>query len=68
MRRIPIATALGLLLGLVLAACGGNDSNADNQAATPAGSTDWAQLIAHNMLVAYNSRDYQAFSRTGRHR
>lgn len=63
MRRIVIPTALGLLLGLVLAACGGNASNAGDQAETPAVSADRAQLIAENMLVAYNSGDYQAFSR-----
>jgi hypothetical protein len=56
MRRIVIPTALALLLGLVLAACGGN---AGNQGETPAVSTDRAQLISQNMLVAYNSGDYQ---------
>ena len=63
MRRIVILTALGLLLGLVLAACGGNASSAGDQAETPAVSADRAQAIAQNMLVAYNSGDYQAFSR-----
>jgi hypothetical protein len=63
MRRIVIATALGLLLGSVLAACGGNDTGTGDQAGTAAVSTDRAQAIAQNMLVAYNSGDYQAFSR-----
>jgi hypothetical protein len=62
MRRNIIPMALGLLLGLVLAACGGNTSGTGDQAGTPAMSTDRAQTIAHNMLVAYNSGDYQAFS------
>jgi hypothetical protein len=62
MRGSVILTVLGLLLGLVVAACAGNDSNAGEQAGTPAG-TDRAWRIAHNMLLAYNSGDYQAFSR-----
>jgi hypothetical protein len=63
MRRIVIPTVLGLLLGVVLAACGGNNSSTGDQTGTAAVGTDRAQAIAHNMLVAYNSGDYQAFSR-----
>jgi hypothetical protein len=63
MRRIVIPVALGLLLAAGLAACGGNDRNAGDQAATAAVGTERARTIAQNMLVAYNSGDYQAFSR-----
>lgn len=63
MRRIVIATALGLLLGVMSAACGGDDSGTGDQPGPAVVGTDRAQAIAHNMLVAYNSGDYQAFSR-----
>jgi hypothetical protein len=63
MRRLAIPTALGFLLVVVLTACGGNDTSASDQPGTAAVSTDRAQAIAQNMLVAYNSGDYQAFSR-----
>jgi hypothetical protein len=62
-RRIVIPTALGLLLAVVLAACGGDNGSAGRQAGQPAVTTDRAQTIAQNMLLAYNSGDYQAFSR-----
>jgi ABC-type glycerol-3-phosphate transport system substrate-binding protein len=63
MRRIVILTALGLLLGLVLAACGGNASSAGDQAETPAVSADRAQAIAQNMLVAHPLLGWPATSR-----
>lgn len=63
MRRIVISAALGLLLAVVLAACGGTDDSAGGGAGTAAVGTDRAQAIAQNMLLAYNSGDYQAFSR-----
>ena len=62
-RRMLNATALGLLLAVVLAACGGDNGSASRQAGRPAVTTDRAQTIAQNMLLAYNSGDYQAFSR-----
>jgi hypothetical protein len=48
---------------MVLAACGGNDPSISSQPGTAAVSADRAQAIAQNMLTAYNSGDYQAFSR-----
>lgn len=63
MRRIVISTALGLLLAVVLTACGGTDDSAGRQSGTGAVGTDRAQAIAQNMLLAYNSGDYQTFSR-----
>ena len=63
MRRIVIPTVLGFLLAIALAACGGSDGGASSQAATPAVNGERAQAIAENMLLAYNSGDYQAFSR-----
>jgi hypothetical protein len=62
MRRILVPTALGLLLVVVQAACGG-DTNGGGQPGTAAVSTDRARAIAQNMLLAYNSGDYQALSR-----
>jgi hypothetical protein len=62
MRRIVVLTPLGALLGVGLAARGGGDDGS-GQAPTSAVSTERAQAIAQNMLVAYNSGDYQAFSR-----
>lgn len=46
-----------------LGACGGGGDDGGGQAPTSAVSTDRAQAIAENMLVAYNSGDYQALSR-----
>jgi ABC-type glycerol-3-phosphate transport system substrate-binding protein len=63
MRRIVISTALGLVLAVVLAACGGTEDSAAGGAGTAAAGTDRAQAIAQNMLLAHNSGDYQAFSR-----
>jgi hypothetical protein len=63
MRRIIILTALGALLAVGLAACGGGGEDGGGQAPTSAVSTERAQAIAQNMLVAYNSGNYQAFSR-----
>jgi hypothetical protein len=63
MRRILMPTALGLLFAVVLAACGGDDNSANSQAGTPAATSERAQAIAQNMLLAYNSGDYQAFTR-----
>ena len=61
--RVLISAVLGLLLAVTLAACGGDDGSGGSQAATPAVNGDRAQAIAQNMLLAYNSGDYQAFSR-----
>jgi hypothetical protein len=63
MRRLLMPTALGFLLALVLAACGGEATSRGDQAGTAAAGTDRAQAIAQSMLLAYNSGDYQAFSR-----
>ena len=62
MRRAVVPAALGLLLGLVLVGCGSGDRSAGDQAGTSAVGAARAQAIAQNMLVAYNSGDYQAFS------
>jgi hypothetical protein len=59
MRRISILTAILALTG-VLAACGGATGD---QTQPPTVSPDRAQVIAENMLTAYNSGDYQAFRR-----
>jgi hypothetical protein len=45
-----------------LGACGGGGDDGGGQTPTSAVSTQRAQAIAHNMLVAYNSSDYQTFS------
>ena len=63
MRRIVKSMTLALLLAVVLAACGGEDGSAGGQRGTAAVGTDRVQAIAQNMLLAYNSGDYQAFSR-----
>ena len=60
MRRIVIPTALGLLLGLVLAACGGNASSAGDQAATPAVSTDRAQAVSLLAVAQQTADQYVA--------
>jgi hypothetical protein len=60
MRRMAVLMTLGVLLAVMLSACGGE--RADQ---APIATTDHEQVqaIAENMLVAYNLGDYQAFSR-----
>jgi hypothetical protein len=60
MRRTGMLAALGMLLAMTLAACGGERVE---QAPPTAMSSHQVQAIAENMLAAYNLGDYQAFSR-----
>ena len=53
---------LGALLAVALSACG-DDAASDAPAAAAPVSTGQVQTIAENLLAAYNSGDYQAFSR-----
>jgi hypothetical protein len=73
-RRRPIlAVVLAVVPAVVLAAgCGGGDggtatspATVPNSAATSAALPDEnrARAVAENMLIAYNTGDYQAFSR-----
>jgi hypothetical protein len=57
--KITLA-ALGALLAVTLSACGGGQVD---RAPTVPQSNQQAQAIAANLLEAYNSGDYQAFSR-----
>jgi hypothetical protein len=59
MRRMIMA--LVVLVALALVSCGGNGSESTQATATP--SRAQARMIAENMLNAYNSGDYEAFSR-----
>jgi hypothetical protein len=52
--------AVGVLLAVTLSACGGERVD---QAPTPPQSNQQIQAMAANMLAAYNSGDYRAFSR-----
>lgn len=52
--------AVGVLLAVTLSACGGGRVD---RAPTPPQSNEQIQAIAANMLAAYNSGDYRAFSR-----
>jgi hypothetical protein len=60
MRRAVIAV-MGALLAFVLVSCGGGDGESSGPTATP--NEQQARTIAENMLTAYNSGDYGAFSR-----
>jgi hypothetical protein len=53
---------LGALLAVALSACG-DDAASDAPAAAAPVSAGQVQAIAENMLAAYNSGDYGAFSR-----
>jgi lysozyme family protein len=61
MKRIA-TMVLGALLAVALSACG-NDAASDAPVAAAPLSTGQVQTIAENLLAAYNSGDYQAFSR-----
>ena len=60
MRGRVMLAAVGALLALTLSACGGERVD---RAPTPAQSNEQIQAIAADMLAAYNSGDYRAFSR-----
>jgi hypothetical protein len=60
-RRATLAV-LGALLAVALSACG-NDAGNQGPAATAPATAERVQTIAENMLTAYNSGDYGAFSR-----
>ena len=53
---------LGALRAVALSACG-DDAASDAPAAAAPVSAGQVQTIAENLLAAYNSGDYQAFSR-----
>jgi hypothetical protein len=60
MRGKVTMAAVGVLVAVSLSACGGQ--LADRAPAAPQ-SSEQIQAIAANMLAAYNSGDYRAFSR-----
>jgi hypothetical protein len=60
MRRTGMLGAVGVLLAVTLSACGGERVD---RAPTATPNVEQAQAIAANMLAAYNSGDYRAFSR-----
>ena len=60
MRRMAVLVALGVLLAVMLSACGGEPAG---QAPIATTGNEQVQAIAENMLAAYNLGDYQAFSR-----
>ena len=60
MRRMAVLMGLGVLLAVMLSACGGERAD---QAPIATTDTEQVQAIAENMLAAYNLGDYQAFSR-----
>jgi hypothetical protein len=62
MRRQVKLAVLGALLAVALSACG-NDAANDAPAVAEPVTAEQVQTIAENMLVAYNSGDYGAFSR-----
>jgi len=55
-----LLAVLGMLLAVTLAACGGERVD---RAPTAPQSNEQVQAIATNMLTAYNSGNYRAFSR-----
>jgi hypothetical protein len=59
MRRMVMVAVLGML-AVTLSACGGERAD-PTPTATP--SNEQVQAIAENMLAAYNTGDYRAFSR-----
>jgi hypothetical protein len=60
MRRTGVLAALGVLLAMTLAACGGERVEQPPPATM---SSHQVKAIAENLLAAYNLGDYQAFSR-----
>lgn len=60
MRRMAVLVALGVLLAVMLSACGGGRAG---QAPIATTGNEQVQAIAENMLAAYNLGDYRAFSR-----
>ena len=62
MKRMAMLTVLGALLAVTLSACG-NDAGNEAPAATASMSAQHVQVIADNLLTAYNLGSYEAFSR-----
>ena len=62
MRRLVNLAVLGALLAMALSACGSDAAN-DAPAVVEPVTAVQVQTIAENMLAAYNSGDYGAFSR-----
>lgn len=60
MRRVVIAL-LSALLAFVAGSCGGDSGDTTAPTTTP--SEEQVRAIAENMLTAYNSGDYAAFTR-----
>jgi hypothetical protein len=60
MRHTTVLAALGVLVAVTLSACGGERTD---QASIATTANEQVQVIAENMLAAYNLGDYQAFSR-----
>ena len=60
MRGKVMLAAVGVLVAVALSACGGE--RVDRAPTTPQ-SNEQIQAMAANMLAAYNSGDYRAFSR-----
>jgi hypothetical protein len=60
MRRKGVLAVLGALLAVTLSACAGGRVD---RAPTPTPDVEQAQAIAANVLAAYSSGDYRAFSR-----
>lgn len=63
MKRIAIPIVLGALLAVTLAACGKDSAYHAPAATTKPVTAQQVEAIAANMFTAYNSGDYQAFSR-----
>jgi ribosomal protein S18 acetylase RimI-like enzyme len=62
MKRTAMLLVLGALLAASLAGCGGDAAREGPTAATVV-TAEQVHAIAANLLEAYNSGDYQAFSR-----
>jgi hypothetical protein len=62
MKRIAMLAVLGALLAVALSACGSDAAN-DTPPVTAPVTAEQVQAIAENLLAAYTSGDYGAFSR-----
>ena len=62
MKRLVNLAVLGALLAVALSACGNDTANDAPAQAEPVTAVQ-VQAIAENILAAYNSGDYGAFSR-----